>query len=1474
MDGGPQRANAAQLAARKIKDMKPMKGRRGGAPIRHDNPTQQSNPSQGGGGLFGGSVQGAGTFNFSAPAGGLSFPPPSFGGGNVNNPFGMSNASSPEPSDNEGDRPGDDRATKKRFGSGPVQQGNAPFQTPNIFGQSQLSNPFGSANAQQTPNGGIFSFGEAQQPQSSGINFNSSTATDKPASNIFSFGAPSQPPASTPSINFGGTSENKPVNNIFSFGQQPAQAPAPSTGFSFGAPSQAPAEKPASNPFSFGQASSQPPTTNTSFSSTAATEAPASNLFGTPQTQQPALTTNLFGSTSQQPASPNIFANLNTPAAPTSNLYGSREQSPAPATNNLFGGLNQQPAENSNNLFANSSQAPPSPNPFGEQKSQPSSNMFGTRNKTPTSASSLFSKPSEQPAPTSNLFGGPQKQNTSTDDLFGNLNKPVDQPVAQPNLNGTASASEINSAPSTSSSSLFNQQTPSTNLFGASKPLVSTSTLPLVQNKTNHQKFSAMPAQSESSTTPNKPAFSFGSTQSFGPQANKTAASPTKSLDAPTSATQPPPTGMFPSLSQPQTSPLKSNEALQKQTPSAFSSLAKSTASVPSGSQALVNGGQGKTAGNGQRTPRPSVVESITEDFMDPMIPKHFTDEQRKDFYAAYRMRALNKTMEHFFANIGITGDPTSTIAYYNEQRALIMHELSLRKGIKRKGMHEENQENVTPNKRGRHVETLASTSSIEQRATSPAKNSLTGNNNQPYLNGNASPKPQTLAPAQPSTPSVAAPTPKGKRKAEEQLTKDQFEQEEENRPAGQIKTPKGNGAGGGSNTSNIFKNILDSPSQSSTLKASPTKKTAPTPETSKDDAPSFNPFGNISVPKSPTKSTTTAPPTSNLFSPKPTGTSATSNLFSPKPTTTPAASNSNPFSPKPSTCNATEPKATEQKSNSIKPPTFGSGPVNFLAQFGQKAQKDEKDNEEKLMQKAKDEDMDSDEDEGEWEAKWKEKRRAELKELDELAKENRASFVVGKGFSFGQAEKSSEKSASETPAKVADSAQTASKPLFGQNATSQSSGNSVFSPLNVSRTSTPGPVSSAPGSVFDGHTPGKPVSFGSNIFGHLSDSGADSGKSDDADDESGDEDTDADGDSENKDPSYKPNEDTGSGPGTPVEETGPGIASAKKSNPFSFGASKLGGTFGASSNSGTSTPGGSLFDRVTKDSNGNPVRHISSEEKENTQPGTSNIFGDIKNPFASSLNKTPGAPADQTWKPDSPIRFGSSTPTPNDSAPTLSVTAATPTKGSPSNIFGNLSNPSGPTSAPFSNLFGSSSNSIPAASTTVGFNFGGASSTTSSLFPSAATSRATSPGATTDGDSAVEGDPDAEKHEQIDLTAGGPGEEEEEVVHEVRSKALKFSPKEDGDPNQWETKGVGPLRVLKHKETKVARILMRGDPSGKIILNKGILPNVNYEPTGKTMKLLTAADDGKGLETWILQVKTPEFAQKLAEVLEANKAS
>lgn len=547
-------------------------------------------------------------------------------------------------------------------------------------------------------------------------------------------------------------------------------------------------------------------------------------------------------------------------------------------------------------------------------------------------------------------------------------------------------------------------------------------------------------------------------------------------------------------------------------------------------------------------------------------------------------------------------------------------------------------------------------------------------------------------------------------------------------------------------------------------------------------------------------------------------------------------------------------------------------------------------------MEKAKEEDMDSDEDEAEWEAKYKEKRAAEKKATEELAKSKRATFVPGKGFTFDKAQ----------PAPEAE--KSVAKSIFSQTSAPFSSSSNLFAPINRSEASSPGAASSRASSVFDGLGPPKPAPFGShNIFGHLSDvdSGVDSGKGNDADDDTTDgESADSHGeqDDEKKDTTYDPSAEDAAGPGTPgtpVEETGPGIASAKKPTTiFNFGPS----------NSGASTPstsGGSLFDRISKDPNGNPIRQIPAENKENAGPGTASIFGgDGGNPFAKFGSKSTAdqnKPAqDNTWKPDSPIRFGASTTSP----PTVNVTAPTPTKptpfaglfgsnapptptGSPfSGVFGN--NPSAKTSspAPFAGIFGNSGTPKPASGlfahlsehkpAAVGFGFG--STAGSSLLPSTAgstaTSRATSPGGTTDGESNNENiDPEAEHHEQIDLTSGGPGEENEEVLHQVRAKALKFEPSKDaGGKSDWVVKGLGPLRVLKNKETGSSRVLLRADPSGTIVLNKGILGNVTYTVTGKTLKLLTAGEGGQGLETWLLQVKTPAGAEELAGVLEANK--
>lgn len=131
---------------------------------------------------------------------------------------------------------------------------------------------------------------------------------------------------------------------------------------------------------------------------------------------------------------------------------------------------------------------------------------------------------------------------------------------------------------------------------------------------------------------------------------------------------------------------------------------------------------------------------------------------------------------------------------------------------------------------------------------------------------------------------------------------------------------------------------------------------------------------------------------------------------------------------------------------------------------------------------------------------------------------------------------------------------------------------------------------------------------------------------------------------------------------------------------------------------------------------------------------------------------------------------------------------------------------------------------------------------------------------------------------EQIKLTDGGPGEEDETILHEVRAKVIKYIPVQKGDDEEakspWSTRGVGPLRVLKNKSTGAVRILMRAEPRGHIAMNKTILSDVEYKAKDKTVHMVAASDDGSGLETWLLQVKKPEFAAELASVLEANKSA
>ena len=312
----------------------------------------------------------------------------------------------------------------------------------------------------------------------------------------------------------------------------------------------------------------------------------------------------------------------------------------------------------------------------------------------------------------------------------------------------------------------------------------------------------------------------------------------------------------------------------------------------------------------------------------------------------------------------------------------------------------------------------------------------------------------------------------------------------------------------------------------------------------------------------------------------------------------------------------------------------------------------------------------------------------------------------------------------------------------------------------------------------------------------------------------------------------------------------------------------------------------GGLFDRVSKDKDGNLIRET---------PNTPNVLPPTdpaavkKSPFGLlKLDWTPkekadthvdsskdpeGGKADHTWKPDSTVRFGVS-----GIPPTVNVTSPSPPKQPFSSFFGapRMNNTIETPAQPASVLSSHTSQKAPS----VSFNFGftPANPTVTSLAPpsnevSAATSRATTPGITT-GESANESTADAQEDEpkdtQIDLTAGGPGEEDEDVVFEVKGKAMVY----DRPSSKWDVKGVGFLRVLKNRETGKTRMLMRQDPSGKILLNTGLAPQFKYEShQSKHVRLPFANESGK-IEGCTLRVGKDEDAKGLVGVLEANKSN
>lgn len=249
---------------------------------------------------------------------------------------------------------------------------------------------------------------------------------------------------------------------------------------------------------------------------------------------------------------------------------------------------------------------------------------------------------------------------------------------------------------------------------------------------------------------------------------------------------------------------------------------------------------------------------------------------------------------------------------------------------------------------------------------------------------------------------------------------------------------------------------------------------------------------------------------------------------------------------------------------------------------------------------------------------------------------------------------------------------------------------------------------------------------------------------------------------------------------------------------------------------------------------------------------------------FASSLSGSKSGPADNTWKNDSPIKFAASKPTEPSSS------------GAAEGTSGSAAAPS--SSAQYPALFGGSSQStgpqtsLGSSTPQAGFGFAGsnpanfaAQKFSLSAGNSADPSRSTTPGVTSDTTGPEESGGEG-NDTQVDLTRSGAGEENEDPLMEMRANAFKLK-KGEG----WKKQGVGPLRVLKHKTNGRSRVILRADPSGKVVLNVALQEKHPYTPCKDSVQLLVPDTEGN-LEQWALRVKTAENANNLAKVMTENQ--
>ncbi|XP_039489785.1 E3 SUMO-protein ligase RanBP2 [Drosophila santomea] len=108
-------------------------------------------------------------------------------------------------------------------------------------------------------------------------------------------------------------------------------------------------------------------------------------------------------------------------------------------------------------------------------------------------------------------------------------------------------------------------------------------------------------------------------------------------------------------------------------------------------------------------------------------------------------------------------------------------------------------------------------------------------------------------------------------------------------------------------------------------------------------------------------------------------------------------------------------------------------------------------------------------------------------------------------------------------------------------------------------------------------------------------------------------------------------------------------------------------------------------------------------------------------------------------------------------------------------------------------------------------------------------------------------------------------GEEDEETLYVQRAKLYRLT------EGEWKERGLGDVKILRHRQTKKLRVVMRREQVFKICLNHVLNENVVYREKTETSWMFAVHDFSEGesvLERFTLRFKNKEVAQGFHEAV------